>query len=135
MQKNDNSLEQLLADVENMKQQLALFSEHQASMIDNYSIMMQNQGKVVENHDIVIRNQQTIIKSLGIIIQNQSSIIHNQNLILNNQAYLKTLIHTQTEILSILSNRNKEEISKEVHEYFLKMQGEISKGLEPPIMN
>lgn len=133
MAKSGDILDQLLEQMADLNKKMTDFSSHQLSMVENYEILMQNQIKVVENHDIIVKNQNTIIKNQGIITHNQSSIIHNQGVIVKNQAYLKTFLYSQTEILTILTNKPKEIISKEITDFFKSAQEEISKGFEKPI--
>lgn len=133
MAKSGDILDQLLEQMADLNKKMANFSLHQVSMVENYEILMQNQTKVADNHDIVVKNQNTIIKNQGIITQNQSSIIHNQAVIVKNQAYLKTFLYAQTEILTLLTNKPKEIISKEITDFFESAQLEISKGFEKPV--
>lgn len=133
MAKSNDILEQIQQSLVELNQRFGDFSTHQSNMIENYDILMENQLKTTENHDIVIQNQKTIIKNQGIITHNQSSIIHNQGVIVKNQAYLKTLIHAQTEIIAILSNRPQEQVATELDAYLQKAQKEIAQGFEKPI--
>lgn len=133
MAKSNDILEQIQQSLADLNQKFGEFSNHQSNLIENYDILMENQLKTTENHDIVIQNQKTIIKNQGIITHNQSSIIHNQGVIVKNQAYLKTLIHAQTEIISLLSNRPKDEVADELEAYLQKAQKEIAEGFEKPI--
>lgn len=133
MAKADDKLEQLKEELTNINKLMQSFVEHQKEMIDNYDILTQNQLQGTENQDIIINNQKIIIKNQTIITQNQSSIIHNQSVIVKNQAYLKTLIHTQTEVLALLTKRSKNEISEEVNNFLIKAQEEITQGFENPL--
>ena len=133
MAKSGDILDQLLEQVADLNKKMTNFSLNQLSLVENYEILIQNQIKVADNHDIVIENQNTIIKNQGIITQNQSSIIHNQGVIVKNQAYLKTFLYAQTEILTLLSNKPKELITKEITDFFETAQLEISNGFEKPV--
>jgi hypothetical protein len=133
MAKSKDTLENVYEKVENLNQKTDVFLKHQASLIENYDILLQNQTKVTDNHDIVVANQQTIIKNQSIITQNQSSIIHNQAVIVKNQAYLKTFLHTQSEILSVITQKPRKEIAKEINDFFENAQKEIAQGFEKPI--
>lgn len=133
MAKSNDILEQIQQGLIDLNQKFAEFSAHQSNLIENYDILMDNQLKTTENHDIVIQNQKTIIKNQGIITHNQSSIIHNQGVIVKNQAYLKTLIHAQTEIIALLSSRPKQQIAEELEIYLQNAQKEIAEGFERPL--
>lgn len=133
MAKSVDILDKLNQQMDALNSKMSEFANHQVNMIDNYEILMQNQIKVAENHDFVVANQRKIIENLGIIVQNQSSIIHNQSKIVKNQAYLKTFLMAQVEILTILTNRPKSEIEKEVLDYFENAKVEISRGFENPL--
>ena len=133
MAKSNDVLDLLLGQLAELNKKMGEFSGHQINMVENYDILMQNQVKVAENHDLVVNNQNTIIKNLGIVIHNQNAIIHNQSKIVKNQAYLKTFLHAQVEILTLLTNRPKADISKEINLYFENAQVEISQGFEHPV--
>lgn len=133
MAKSVDFLANLNQQMDALNHRMSEFANHQVNMIENYEILMQNQVKVAENHDVVISNQNKIIENLGIIIHNQSAIIHNQSKIVKNQAYLKTFLYAQVEILTILTNRPKVEIEKEVTDFFENAKVEIAKGFENPI--
>ena len=133
MAKSVDVLDRLNEQLEALNNKMSEFALHQINMIENYEVFMENQVKVAENHDVVIGNQNKIIENLGIIIHNQSAIIHNQSKIVKNQAYLKTFLYAQIEILTILTNRPKKEIEKEVTSYFENAKIEISTGFENPI--
>jgi hypothetical protein len=133
MSKKDDILFTINAQLTELTQFMATYSQQQNSVIDNYDILLSNQTEGTNNHDILVQNQLTIIKNQGIITQNQSSIINNQSVIVKNQAFLKTLIDTQTSILAIISNRPKTEILEEVQDYLEKAQKEIAEGFELPL--
>jgi Mg2+ and Co2+ transporter CorA len=133
MAKSDDILKQIQESLTELNKKVKEFTNNQSNMIENYDILLNNQIKTTDNHDIVVQNQKKIIQNQGIITHNQSSIIHNQSVIVKNQAYLKTLIFTQTEVLSLLTNRPKDEIAKEVEAYLQKAQKEIAEGFEEPI--
>lgn len=133
MAKSTDVLDNVMDQMTDLNRKMTDFSSHLMSMVENYDVLMQNQSKVVDNHDIVIDNQKAIIKNQGIITHNQSSIIHNQSVIVKNQSYLKTILFTQTEILTLLTQRPKEEIAEEIKLYFEKAQSEIASGFENPI--
>jgi Mg2+ and Co2+ transporter CorA len=133
MAKSDDILKQIQESLTELNKKVKEFTNNQSNMIENYDILLNNQIKTTDNHDIVVQNQKKIIQNQGIITHNQSSIIHNQSVIVKNQAYLKTLIFTQTEVLSLLTNRPKTEIVKEVEDYLEKAQKEIAEGFEEPI--
>jgi len=133
MAKSVDVLDRLNQQMEALNQKMSEFASHQVNMIENYEILMQNQIQVAENHDLVVANQNRIIENLGIVIHNQSSIIHNQSKIVKNQAYLKTFLYAQVEILTILTDRPKSEIEKEVSDFFENAKIEIASGFENPI--
>jgi hypothetical protein len=133
MAKSGDLIEQMHEQVMQLSSKMSSFTEHQLSMIENYELLMQNQLKFTDNHDTVVSNQNTIIKNQGIITQNQSSIIHNQAVIVKNQAYLKTFLHAQTEILTLLTKKPKTEIAKEINTFFENAQKEIASGFENPV--
>ncbi|MGL4630644.1 MAG: hypothetical protein ACRCVT_05495 [Leadbetterella sp.] len=133
MAKAVDSLENIHTSLDELDLKMKTFLNHQSQLIDNYDILIANQQKVSQNHDIVVSNQQTIIKNQGIITQNQSSIIHNQAVIVKNQAYLKTFLHTQAEILSLLTRKSKAEIDLEVNAFFENAQKEIASGFEKAV--
>lgn len=133
MAKADSSSQKSAETLNELNQSLGNLLLQQASIVENYDFLLQNQQILVNNNDVVIQNQKTIIKNQGIITSNQASIIHNQTTIVKNQAYLKTFLHTQTEILSLLTKRSKEEISTEIQNYFELMKQESIKEIEKPI--
>jgi hypothetical protein len=133
MAKSTDVLDTVMGKLADLNKNMADFSGHLLNMVENYDVLMENQSKVVDNHDIVVENQKTIIKNQGIITHNQTSIIHNQSVIVKNQAYLKTFLFAQIEILTILTQKDKAEISEEINGYFEKAQLEISKGFENPV--
>jgi Mg2+ and Co2+ transporter CorA len=133
MAKSNDLIENVADQVSDMNKRLTEVTCHMSSMVENYDYLLQNQTQVADNHDLVVANQNTIIQNLGIIIHNQTAIIHNQSKIVKNQAYLKTFLFAQVEILTLLTQKPKEEISKEINTYFENAQIEISKGFENPI--
>ncbi len=133
MAKSTDVLDTVMGQMVDLNKKMTEFSGHLLSMVENYDVLMENQAKVVDNHDIVVENQKTIIKNQGIITHNQTSIIHNQSVIVKNQAYLKTFLFAQIEILTILTKKEKSEISDEINGYFEKAQLEISYGFENPV--
>jgi predicted metal-dependent hydrolase len=133
MAKSVDTLDKVHTKIGEVNKKMEAFLAHQLQLIENYDIMMQNQIRVTDNHDIVVANQNTIIKNQGIITQNQSSIIHNQAVIVKNQAYLKTFLHTQSEILSVITQKPRKEIAKEINDFFENTQKEIAQGFEKPI--
>lgn len=134
MAKSTDVLDTVMVQLVDLNKKMSDFSNHLLSMVENYDVLMENQSKVVDNQDIVVENQRTIIKNQGIITHNQTSIIHNQSVIVKNQAYLKTIIFAQVEILTNLTQRNKDEVAEEINSYFEKAQMEISKGFEQPVL-
>jgi len=133
MAKSNDIIETVASQVAEIDKKLSSVSAHMVSIVENYDFLLQNQTQAAENHDLVVANQNTIIQNLGIIIQNQGSIIHNQSKIVKNQAYLKTFLYAQVEILTLLTQRPKEEIANEINTYFENAQVEISKGFQNPI--
>lgn len=133
MAKSNDLIETVAGQVGEIDSKLSSVFTHMTSIVENYDFLLQNQNQVADNHDLVIANQNTIIQNLGIVIHNQGSIIHNQSKIVKNQAYLKTFLHAQIEILTLLTKRPKEEIANEVNTFFENAQVEISKGFENPI--
>ena len=133
MGKTDGILQKSAETLDELNQKLGNLLLQQASIVENYDLLLQNQQSLADNNDIVVQNQKTIIKNQGIITSNQVSIIHNQTTIVKNQAYLKTFLHTQTEILSLLTQRSKEEISTEIQAYFELMKQESIKDIEKPM--
>lgn len=130
MARSSDVLENVNVQLSDLTNNMSNFSKHLSTMVENYDMLTENQVKVADNHDIVVENQRTIIKNQGIITHNQISIINNQSVIVNNQAYLKTLIYGQIQILTLLTNKDKSEISEEIHAYLKTAQLEISKGFE-----
>jgi hypothetical protein len=133
MGKTDGILQKSAETLDKLNQKLGNLLLQQASIVENYDLLLQNQQSLADNNDIVVQNQKTIIKNQGIITSNQASIIHNQTTIVKNQAYLKTFLYTQAEILSLLTQRSKEEISAEIQIYFELMKQEATQEIEKPI--
>jgi hypothetical protein len=133
MARSTDVLGTMASQMQQLLEKSGEISKQLLALVENYDYMLQNQASITENHDIVTQNQKTIIKNQGIITHNQSSIIHNQSLIVKNQAYLKTFIYTQSQLLSLVSQRPIADIEKEVNNYFENIQQEISKGIEQPI--
>jgi predicted nucleic-acid-binding protein len=133
MAKSNDILKDFNENLSSLKASVEEFFKNQKDLLENYDILVQNQNHLTENHETVVNNQHTIIKNQGIITQNQNAIIHNQAVIVKNQAYLKTFLHTQSEILAVLTQKPQKEIAASINLFFENAQKEIALGFEKAV--